>query len=161
MLTCKLGHYKLMEIARESKDNYDKLTAHALEQLGKELPTYEDIMENKGYHSLEFLMNDVSELPSWILNRIEFDRPQIMKLLKDDAHINPKNLMQAIKMNQVHLPDHTIINFDEVTWMEDACTQDLQKSLDENWRIIAVCLQPGQRRPDYVLGRKRGVQYEN
>ena len=45
---------------------------------------------------------------------------------------------------------------DETLLMEDACTNALQENLDNGWRIIAVCPQP-QRRPDYILGRKRGL----
>ena len=37
--------------------------------------------------------------------------------------------------------------------LSDACTDELQGALRDGWRIIAVCPQPSQRRPDYVLGR--------
>lgn len=36
--------------------------------------------------------------------------------------------------------------------LENACTDEVQGRLAEGWRIIAVCPQPDQRRPDYVLG---------
>lgn len=53
-------------------------------------------------------------------------------------------------------PGPSLLNVDETLLMEDACTNALQENLDNGWRIIAVCPQP-QRRPDYILGRKRGL----
>lgn len=35
----------------------------------------------------------------------------------------------------------------------DLCTDALQRLLDDGWRIVACCVQPDRRRPDYVLGR--------
>ena len=53
-------------------------------------------------------------------------------------------------------PGPNLLNVNETLLMEDACTNALQENLDNGWRIIAVCPQP-QRRPDYVLGRKKGL----
>jgi hypothetical protein len=53
-------------------------------------------------------------------------------------------------------PGPSLLNVDETLLMEDACTNALQENLDNGWRILAVCPQP-QRRPDYVLGRKKGL----
>ena len=53
-------------------------------------------------------------------------------------------------------PGPSLLNVDETRLMEDACTNALQENLDNGWRILAVCPQP-QRRPDYVLGRKKGL----
>ena len=53
-------------------------------------------------------------------------------------------------------PGPSLLNVDETLLMEDACTNALQENLENGWRIIAVCPQP-QRRPDYVLGRKKGL----
>lgn len=41
----------------------------------------------------------------------------------------------------------------EVEHHNDFCTIELQRKLNDGWRIIAVCVQPDQRRPDYILGR--------
>jgi len=42
---------------------------------------------------------------------------------------------------------------DDLCLKENCCTDALQTELNNGWRIIAVCVQPNQRRPDYVLGR--------
>lgn len=41
----------------------------------------------------------------------------------------------------------------DVMVQEDCCTDDLRRLIDEGWRIVAVCPQARNRRPDYVLGR--------
>lgn len=53
----------------------------------------------------------------------------------------------------VHVPGHTLSTYNRLMLCEDACTDALQDHLTQGWRIIAVCPQPDQRRPDYVLGR--------
>lgn len=52
----------------------------------------------------------------------------------------------------VHISDVGMMQVRYVEYLLDACTEDLQTYLDEGWRIIAVCPQPDQRRPDYILG---------
>ena len=54
---------------------------------------------------------------------------------------------------EVHMPGQALSLYNETMLMEDACTDALQNSLSEGWRIIAALPQPDQRRPDYVLGR--------
>ena len=45
------------------------------------------------------------------------------------------------------------LHIDAVKVVEDCCTNQLQEELDSGWRIVAVCVQPNQRRPDYILGK--------
>jgi hypothetical protein len=54
---------------------------------------------------------------------------------------------------QVHVPNMALLTYNEVTVYEDSCTDELQKALNQGWRIIAVCPPNSQRRPDYILGR--------
>lgn len=63
---------------------------------------------------------------------------------------------QGLQFNQkvgVHISDLGLLSVREVTWLEDACTQELQRHLDDGWRILSVCPQSDSRRPDYILGR--------
>lgn len=46
-----------------------------------------------------------------------------------------------------------LLTVDEVQHENDCCTHQLQDLLNDGWRILAVCVQPDQRRPDYILGR--------
>lgn len=53
----------------------------------------------------------------------------------------------------VHVPGLGLMAVQQVEVRPDHCTEALQKDLDAGWRILAVCPQPDQRRPDYILGR--------
>lgn len=55
----------------------------------------------------------------------------------------------------VHIGGNPLFLVDEVIFETDLCTQELQKILEEGWRILAICVQPDQRRPDYILGRTK------
>lgn len=53
----------------------------------------------------------------------------------------------------VHVPGLGLLIMNELHVERDSCTDRIQERLDEGWRIVAVCPQPDQRRPDYILGR--------
>ena len=53
----------------------------------------------------------------------------------------------------VHIGGGFIATYNELKLKENSCTDELQNELNDGWRIISVCVQPNQRRPDYVLGR--------
>lgn len=67
-----------------------------------------------------------------------------------------KNLLDNMNWNQkvnVHVGGGLIATYNELMLKEDTCTDELQETLNKGYRIIAVCVQPDQRRPDYILGR--------
>lgn len=67
-----------------------------------------------------------------------------------------KNFNEKVEFNQrcdVHIGNLGLLNINQLAYTTDKCTEELQNILDEGWRILAVCPQPDQRRPDYVLGR--------
>lgn len=55
----------------------------------------------------------------------------------------------------VHVPGLGMLLIDEVMVRIDYCTEALQDDLDNGWRVLAICPQPDQRRPDYILGRQK------
>lgn len=61
----------------------------------------------------------------------------------------------AVSTVHIHVPNIGLLSIDEVDWIEDACTQELQSRLNDGWRILAVCPPNSTRRPDYILGRTR------
>lgn len=54
---------------------------------------------------------------------------------------------------EVHMPGNLMATYNEMLLMSDSCTDELQTQLNAGWRLVAVCPQPDQRRPDYILGR--------
>jgi hypothetical protein len=54
---------------------------------------------------------------------------------------------------QIHIPDMALLTYNEITNLDDCCTDEIQRMLNDRWRIIAVCPPNAQRRPDYILGR--------
>lgn len=109
------------------------------------------------------------ERPSWyyysdnIYVDLEADTPVLAKYKIEFTVKQIKNTMKVAGKGQdgvttnlhIALPNIGLLSIDEVTWMEDACTQELQAQLDDGWRLIAVCPPNGARRPDYILGRSR------
>lgn len=82
-----------------------------------------------------------------LLNRIEEKTAQINKTI---------DIMKSQTFNQkvnVHVGGGLMVTYNDLCLKEDCCTDELQCELNNGWRIIAVCVQPNQRRPDYVLGR--------
>ena len=64
--------------------------------------------------------------------------------------------LQGAVVNQtcrVVVPGLGLLAIAKVKVRYDMCTDDLNVYLTDGWRILAICPQPDQRRPDYVLGR--------
>lgn len=59
------------------------------------------------------------------------------------------------KCVNVIVPGLGLLAITEVKVRNNLCTDDLGGELKDGWRILAICVQPDQRRPDYVLGRSR------
>lgn len=67
-----------------------------------------------------------------------------------------KGFDKQIEFNQkcdVHIGNLGLLNINQVGYCTDYCTEALQDVLDKGWRLLAVCVQPDGRRPDYVVGR--------
>lgn len=82
-----------------------------------------------------------------LLNKIEEKTAQLNKTI---------DIMKQQTFNQkcdVHVGGGMIATYNDLMLKENSCTDALQSELNNGWRIIAVCVQPDQRRPDYILGR--------
>jgi hypothetical protein len=54
---------------------------------------------------------------------------------------------------KVHTGGIALAEYNQTMVKYDCCTDELQQHLQEGWRILSVCVQPDQRRPDYILGK--------
>lgn len=67
------------------------------------------------------------------------------RLAQPESYVNTKV--------DVHVPGLGLLAIDKVEAVEDCCTEEVASRIADGWRIVAVCPQPDQRRPDYVFGR--------
>jgi hypothetical protein len=65
----------------------------------------------------------------------------------------PKTPMST-EVLTVSVAQNFLLEVSDVMNCDNCCTDELRSYLKEGWRIIAICPQPGNRRPDYILGRK-------
>lgn len=81
---------------------------------------------------------------------------QLVKL-NDRYHEQLTRIAENAMNNKVnvHASNGSLTEYTRLQLMEDACTDALQIELNDGWRILAVCVQPDQRRPDYILGKLR------
>jgi hypothetical protein len=93
-----------------------------------------------------------------IEDAIKFGVPEIEQVLPYNI-IDKITLFEQRKTSVVNEKCNVIVNglgtlsIDTVKIMCDCCTEKLNDELERGWRIVAVCVQPDQRRPDYVLGK--------
>jgi hypothetical protein len=87
------------------------------------------------------------EESSWIyalIEKIENMEQKISEFSRDQ---------QFNERCSVHVPGFSLMEVREVKHENYYCTDSLAEDLAEGWRILAICPQPDQRRPDYILGR--------
>lgn len=148
MLKIHLSHWRCCEIAKNHPDIYKLLLANA-----PDLGSIEDRLANKGWKDFTFYANNMEDVPEELLNGAEFSRIKTLSLYSDNGGISANDLKGAFQASQVHLPGNELLYITDVKVVTNACTDELRAELEECWKILAICPQVGQRRPDYVLGR--------
>ena len=100
---------------------------------------------------------DMKDIPESIMQFLSFKPLRTLKHfpeLPDLNNVKFKDVGDILsKVLQIHLPSNELLKINKVTWFEDCCTEEIQKQLDEGWKIISVLPQVGHRRPDYILGK--------
>lgn len=109
------------------------------------------------------------EIPSWMSYSMFGTEEDFWALCKLDLKPKAARIRGLIHDSLPHVADHPksgalpqIVNISvpnaslmavqSITWVEDACTQQIQTLLDKNWRIVAVCPPNDTRRPTYIMG---------
>ena len=135
-------------------DRMEQYTEHSNDGLVELKNAYKTFIVDLSLFLLEFnepikVLNkihvDVSENSNAVVNIAEY----IDRLEK--VHEKISNSFND-KVN-VHIGGSLLLNINKTKLLEDACTDLLQGELDKGWRIVACCVQPDGRRPDYILGR--------
>lgn len=149
MIKLRLSSYELGKIAKKYPDKYEELRG-----LEPDLPTLQDMLDGKGYGEFERYVNDPQALPDWIADFAELKIPKPLRILAPEGMaIKGQNFKELMAFPQIHIHSQGLMQLNKVKVIENACTNELQDRIDEGWRIIAVCQQIGDRRPDYVLGK--------
>jgi hypothetical protein len=116
------------------------------------------------------IINEKGEINWWQHHLVDLDKVPLVPY-KIEKHIyyptrHIDNLdvetdSRPLPMNarcNVTVPGLGLLLINEVLVRTDYCTEQLNEDLKAGYRIIAVCPQPDQRRPDYVLGRVNPVE---
>ena len=53
---------------------------------------------------------------------------------------------------EIHQPNMPLFTYNNFIHLNDCCTELLQEHINKGYRVVAICPQPDQRRPDYILG---------
>lgn len=122
-------------------ENSYKYTRYAgdIDQIARELP---------GLH----LQVETGELAGTAFQEIIRRLGAIESAIASGGYGNAQTLNAKVN---VHVPGLGLLMIDEVEVITNECTHSLQDYLQEGWRILAICPQPDQRRPDYVIGRTK------
>lgn len=157
MINAKLDHVYGDEW---EKVDWQKLRENWPQELPEEKPSHCPWYGEKGVRLTYDEANRIVEsgakltlvpLPGAMLTKMQ-DDPR--KHWEYGTRIDPLDLQNGSAV-QIAVPDMALMYIDEVCVETDLCTYALQSMLDDGWRILAVCPPNSQRRPDYILGRRK------
>lgn len=112
----------------------------------------------KKFPSVQFSMKGI---PKSVSNS-DLNIVNMMQEMAEKIEEATSRFDKQVEFNQrceVHVPNLGLLNVNNLAYATDYCTESLQDRLQEGYRILAVCPQPDQRRPDYILGRTVGDLY--
>ena len=81
---------------------------------------------------------------------------KVRKLIRSTSDLPIQSILLELeeKTNRLQkITGELMVTFNDLKLCTDICTDSLQEELNNGWRIIACCVQPNQRRSDYILGR--------
>lgn len=145
------------------KDLQKRLASFLLEN-GFILPECESSEDKEAWSTFEKFLSKAFELDiikltsSGLPFRVEGveNHEQVNDFFSRMLFLVKENIKPPVTNNNtitINTPDTELHKFNECMVEEECCTDKLQDHLNDGWRIVAVCMQKGSRRPDYVLGR--------
>jgi len=143
-------------ISYTSRDKLRNLSEQDYEEIRKRVPNLElpPYGERESWSGWDTRILDGEEMEFLTQRGLELEVSRIRGVVSDSPS---KLLEQGVQMPNiaiVSVPNVALFEVQHVTWLENACTMELQRYLDDGWRILCVCPPNDQRRPDYILGRK-------
>lgn len=129
--------------------------ARLSELSGKEIELQDDGTLNWTFYDYQLTLEEAFSICNnfTIKGRTRYGR--IEDLEKELSEFVPNSNPAPVNQRcNVIVAGTSVIEMNSVHLLADACTDTLQSELNLGWRILAICVQPDQRRPDYILGRK-------
>ncbi len=142
-----------------TKEQLEALNAILTEPVEVDEPGDNGKLKLRSWKTYEGSINQVLEIIG-SQNRIELqglsDPNPLVELTEriEDALAEVRRRGNFNSKVGVHVPDNNLIEVRSTMALDDACSDQLDEYLSEGWIIVAVCPQPDQRRPDYVLGHR-------
>lgn len=102
-----------------------------------------------GERFIDYALNSGKEWSSDV--RVEM---KLVKSLKAMITEGVDVKLTPAETTNIYLPSNELLSMNKTKLLEDACTNGLQDELEDGWRIIACIPRAGQRRPDYILGKR-------
>ena len=151
-----------MRLILGSLQRYDAVfTSNEQELLRKAAPihaadiTFDDKGNFEQWH-LDFVY-DVDVLPVEWLKSLQIKRRIASDTIELLVHREQTVINQKVN---VAVPGFGLLAMAHAMLASDCCTDDLNDYLNDGWRILAICPQPDQRRPDYILGKPKEVKFD-
>lgn len=144
MVKLVINHWQLKQMITSDPDGY-----RLLREADSRVPSIEEF--DSTYFSFERWVNDISVLPNSILKYSSFEAIEPLVFVNSGC-VQSSEIEKALVTQQVYLPDTNLLKIRKTKVLENCCTDELQKHLEHGWRILCICPQPTQRRPDYILG---------
>lgn len=127
------------------------------------LRQYKENYESKGYYKFKSYSPQINVDLNKIrhIKGLEFKIVEYLSTMAPEEAIDKlyslydkiENLQLLNTKCNVHIAGNHLMEIDEVYLLEDGCTDSLNDYLQKGYRIIACCVQPDGRRPDYILGK--------
>lgn len=144
-----------------SYDQRDKIKALSPEAYAEirtiaDLDLPEKVEEMPSWYDMNFtgIMEDVSLLTKHGIEvRISRVRGILALSLPDITKLNiPVPTAEQSQIVNITIPNAGLFSVRTVRVVDDSCTDLLQRWLDDDWRIVAVCPPNDTRRPTYIVG---------
>lgn len=146
---CKIA-YSAGEVARKlSREQWENLRKRVW---GLKLPEWEE-GKNEPPNWYSYGEDTILDITTDAVPLADAGILYEIKEFKNTYKTEGKDSDGTIHNINIALPNIGLLSINEVTWLEDACTEALQNELDKGWRILAVCPPNGTRRPTYIIGR--------
>jgi hypothetical protein len=143
-----------------TEDEKEKIIHKMYEEYSAQEKKELDIVDRKAVVDINLCLSECSFIPITVRKKVYID-VEVKTRVEDFTELAekfersigkiPKNLFN--NKCEVHIGGSLLMTVNDLKLLENSCTDVIQENLNHGWRIVACCVQPDGRRPDYILGR--------